>query len=474
AREDSDPSQRLDFELTLLENSSLAAPLPAYPGARSARVTWLGNAPLALAGSWRPQTGAVLFNGSWQPIDVTVIADGDDKLFRISLHQLALDCSGRNGGAATVSGTGAGTGTCNFLQSSDVQMQDFAIGDLVLEDVHAITNSTLDSGNGRASMRLGPGSRIAIGHASAAGIELTDANFLVQEAVDVAIDDDGVVDLSSNGLTLYLPDLRVADMTLQGVINASDFRAHIPVDEAPMLGAEVSIRDIGVNPLPVIPRRPEFDARMELSHNQLGIDGLLRLAGIPLIEIDASHMLSSGSGSAQLQILPLHFDELFTNLGQIFLNFPFEADIIAGSASGGSALQWQVGEETRIEGEVRLDLDSLSGYYQETAILDLDAAVAGHLSNDGFVSDGMQAISIASVDPGMPITNIGLRYALDTTRQVATVAGLRANMFSGNLEASDIRYDIATSSTDFELRLQAIDLTRILSLAAYDGVRATG
>src|SRR5690606_16838256 len=132
---------------------------------------------------------------------------------------------------------------------------------------------------------------------------------------DVAIDGDGVVDLSSNGLTLYLPDLRVADMTLQGVINASDFRAHIPVDEAPMLGAEVSVRDIGVNPLPVIPRRPEFDARMELSHNQLGIDGLLRLAGIPLIEIDASHMLSSGSGSAQLQILPLHFDELFTNLG---------------------------------------------------------------------------------------------------------------------------------------------------------------
>ena len=465
---DGDPLQRLDFELTLQENSALAAPLPAYPGASTASFDWQSNGPLALAGSWRPQSGAVLFNGSWQPIDITVVADGEQKLFRIGLHQLALDCSGSNAVVAA-----AGGATCTFLQSSDVQMQDFAIGDLVLEDVRAITNSTLDSGT-VTSLRMGPGSRVAIGHASAAGIELIDANFLVQDAVTVVIDEDGVVDLSGNGLELYLPDLRVAETTVQAVLNASNFRAHIPVEGAPAISAELGVRDIGIDPLPVTPRRPEFTAQVALFQDQLGVDGVLRAAGIPLLEIGATHGLSSGVGSARLQIPTLQFDELFTNLSQLFIEFPYPADFIDGSVGGSSELQWQLGEQTRAEGTLRLDLEGLSGYYQEIALVDLDAVVAGRLSEKGFVSDGRQAVSIASIDPGMPISNIAFDYQLDTISSLLTVEGLRANMFNGSIAASDIHFDIADVSTDFELQLQAIDLTRILSLAAYDGVRATG
>src|SRR5690606_38136553 len=337
----------------------------------------------------------------------------------------------------------------------------------------AITNSTLDSG-AVTSLRMGPGSRVAIGHASAAGIELTDANFLVQDAVTVVIDGDGAVDLAGNGLELYLPALRLAETTVQAVLHASNFRAHIPVEDTPVMTAAIGARDISIAPLPVTPRRPEFSADVSLSDDQLGIDGVVSLAGISLLEVEANHALSSGAGSGRMQIPTLRLDELFTNLGQLFVDFPYPADLIAGSAGGSSELEWQLGEETRVNGTLRLDLENLSGYYQEIALVDLDAAVAGRLSEEGFVTEGMQAVSIASVDPGMPINDIAFHYQLDTTGNLHTVSGLEARMFNGRIAASDIRFDIASVSTDFELQLQAIDLTQILSLAAYEGVNATG
>src|SRR5690606_28463755 len=290
----------------------------------------------------------------------------------------------------------------------------------------------------------------------------------------VVIENEGVVDLAGNGLELYLPDVRLADTTVQTVLHASNFRAHVPVEDAPVMSAEVGARDISISPLPVTPRRPEFTAQVSLSQDLLGVNGVLRVAGIPLLEIGANHALSSGIGEATVQIPTLEFDELFTNLGQMFVDFPYPADFIAGSIGGNSELQWHLAEDTHMEGTLRLDLEGLSGYYEEIALVDLDAVLAGQLSEDGFVSDGMQAVSIASIDPGMPINNITFRYQLDTRDSLLTVAGLQASMFSGSLAASDIRFDIASVSTDFELQLQAIDLTRILSLASYDGVRATG
>ncbi|MDO8273320.1 MAG: YdbH domain-containing protein, partial [Gammaproteobacteria bacterium] len=248
-------------------------------------------------------------------------------------------------------------------------------------------------------------------------------------------------------------------------------------DTPPQLSAQLDARSLGSDQLPFQFRKPEITARLELSNNNLSVNGRLLIADRDILSVEGNVDLNSTTAQIHAQIPRLQFGPGQQTFAQLFLDIPVEADILAGSVAASADIAVRMNDTTgmQVSGPVQLNVDRLSGFYINTAVVDFSTDISGELLDSGdFVSEQALQGRIASVNPGLPVENISFNYGVDTRRKTLDLHDLQATIFNGALRSEGVAYNWAAAENTFTMVLERVDLSTLLDMGAYEGVQASG
>jgi hypothetical protein len=365
---------------------------------------------------------------------------------------------------------------CLLTQATRVQFPELIWRDNRLQDLLLISNGTFGFEQGRYTLQFAQGSRLELGAVENPIGQLTQVNLLVQQALDLALDENGRLSLSSQGIDFYLPNILI-DGKNSHVVSAISGLSLSRSDGDLQFQAHAQLRNLGSDWLPFILRKPELDIDIANRNSSLELAGLLRVADRDLLQIDSTFNTENLVGELHAETPTLEFESGSQSLSQWFFQAPFTADLIAGTLQGGADLSLETDDDGQwlFNGPLNLTLDKLSGFFQETAFIGLSTQLGGQMQNStDFKSDSPHSFDLKSVDPGLPIEDIHFLYDIDTRESFVNVTNFNARLFGGQAHSDGVRFDWSAPSNQITLELERIDLASMLSLAAYDSIRATG
>lgn len=220
-----------------------------------------------------------------------------------------------------------------------------------------------------------------------------------------------------------------------------------------------------------------FESDVLVTDKALSFDGSLRGGGQRnLLQIEASYKLHEQYGRARIFSRNLNFDADQKRLSKYFSSWPFDWDVLAGSAQLDSTVQWQgVGPELEITANIKQNVNGIAGVYQDVGFVGLDADLALQFqSPDRLKTTRAANISVDSVDVGVPIEAINARIQLDSHDQSVTLDRLQAKLFGGRVWVEEAVYYANQAHNKLFVGVDGIELNQLLQHAGYDAVQATG
>ncbi|MCB1649039.1 MAG: YdbH domain-containing protein [Pseudomonadales bacterium] len=368
---------------------------------------------------------------------------------------------------------------CKGQQAASLRVPGFSLPGIQAEEVVAISNGTVELDTGITRMEFGSGSRFELGRLQMADLEIRQFNALVQQSLSVTDDSSGLLQLNSNGLDLYMPDILQAGMASHAVAFMSGLDARLNLEDpvASQIRSQVSLRNLGSELLPFSLRMPQLHLNLDMSNRSGHVEGQLSLADREVLHLDARLDLDNAVGETTLDIPDLTFATGNDSLSALFFHPPFNADILSGRIRANAHLQFARADDGSwlLNGPLLLNADSLGGFYEDTAIVGLSLNVQGELrDSQDFFSTAPGRVDIESIDPGIAVEHIGLSFDIDTPASRVALRDIEASLFGGNIRSSGLVYDWSAQENRMELAIERLDLSRMLAMAAYDSVQASG
>lgn len=200
-----------------------------------------------------------------------------------------------------------------------------------------------------------------------------------------------------------------------------------------------------------------FEARLSAARGRV----LLHATGV--------HDLASGSGHAQLHLDPVRFARDGLRPGDLL---PALAQLIPsaqGKLEGHGELRWAAGAPPT--GSIDLGLRDLALDTAVARIEQLDAAVHVEGPWPPRIPPG-QLVSMARLDFGLELTNGLIRFGM-TRPGVIDVQSAEWH-FAGGRVLTQGRIDLSARERHIELRVEDVDLHRLLALVNLDGLSGEG
>lgn len=196
------------------------------------------------------------------------------------------------------------------------------------------------------------------------------------------------------------------------------------------------------------------------------------------LEINAvfQHQLTDSSGSAELQLPQYSFSSITPLSSMVNLTL-FNTDIVAGNVSAEAQLWWKRQSDKRwnIGGPVSLKLQNFSGFYQGNFFVDLNTEITGEVTDPfGLRSNGDLSATIATIDVGLPMSNIEWQYRFDTSAMQFRVEGLNIEVLGGSVSVPEFDYDATQDENELGIVLTGLNLASIVNLADYPALVVEG
>ncbi len=287
----------------------------------------------------------------------------------------------------------------------------------------------------------------------------------------------GELNLGVSELQLGLPQVEMPDVNLATSIGLRGLAVNR--DANGVIGARVHLLTDSMNLqrpdiwLPV----PVLDFELVIAGNNVSANGVLRGGGQKaLFDVELSHALDTGSGAARVVASTLAFDADENRLSAYFPYWPFDWDIYEGELEIDLGLRWKNAEQaTEIQGEIKQRLRGVAGVYGEIGFVGLDADFSAVLqSPDQLISLKPAVISLQSLDVGVPIEAIELRFLLNAARQELTLESLEARIFDGRVWIEDAVYRLNRDHNAIYIGVDGIRLDKLLELTGYDAIEGSG
>ncbi len=285
-------------------------------------------------------------------------------------------------------------------------------------------------------------------------------------------------ELVSPQLLVHLPQLRMDDRAFGARVALTALRATGESSPPRLAQLDTALRldDVQGLTLPYAVPTPALSATLSWDGTRLTSQGTLALAERLSLEGGLAFDTSTGQGRAQARLPDIRFDADNARLSTLLQASGLPGDILAGSVSALAELDLSrdATGSFQASGPFAIELIGLGGFLGDTAIAGLSTRLQGQLDSKGLRSEGLTALTIDSLDPGIPLQNLKADFALDTATGRMHLAGISLDVFGGRVSSSggDLAFDGGESV--FELQLERIDVERILALGAYEGVQASG
>lgn len=289
--------------------------------------------------------------------------------------------------------------------------------------------------------------------------------------------------LATRSSVLSLPAIRVGETLtgLTGDIHRLNLSRTLTPTGAGHTGlsahAEVSVSELYTNLVAINLWPMRLDQHLTWQHDTVHSVGALLQDSQRRLVNDLTHNLIAGTGQGTLDVPQIEFNDSDQKLSDLVTPLPWQADILAGALSAQARLSWLTGEDSppAVSGDVRVLLDNISGYIREIAFLRLTTDVTAELLPDWQVrSTRAASVSMASLDAGIELTNISSDFWIDSEAGSVSLSNASLNVFGGTVSSDQLHYQLEDNDSRFTININNIDLDKVLSLSAYEGVSATG
>lgn len=335
-----------------------------------------------------------------------------------------------------------------FVSQQEVLFPDSG----VLANIRPGATLTL-TGLATADSRVG---RIEGKLVSDATLELVDAGWrLAVDSLDTRIEALTVSDALSVAAPLFLENLRISMLDDVPSLNAGIF--------APSLSATFGKHKIAL---------PGLKGSISLQGEDAGAE--LKTVGLQKdASIKAQHNAATGTGRITTSDASISFDR--QHLSRRIAPWPRGRDIVAGSVSFELDANWARKKSGPVmDARGSLTLSDLAGYYGGTAFAGLATRLnIAYRTTTGFVSDP-SSITIALIESGLPLENLSADYKADLNTLSLDVQNLRMTAVGGVISADPFSYHTDSAVNTLTLNIEALDLTKLLSLKEFEAVEVSG
>ena len=303
----------------------------------------------------------------------------------------------------------------------------------------------------------------------------------------VYLTDDNSLAADLPQLSINLPGISIEDYQITTQLRLSDGNFFLPLNENITAGSstgkfQLQADSINIRqqvPTAAAPWLPALALKSSISikQNQLSTEAtVLTDQQKTLITINASHHFNDASGQATFSTDSMTFAKGHTKLSKLFSSWPFKADVQKGTLTMTADINWlQQKKIQKINGQLNLQLQQLTGFYQNFAFIGLDADINMRLQHPWqFISSKPLQISLAALDIGLPLHHLELSLQADSSKRLIQLQRFNAQLLGGSIGTSNITYIAGAEYTDLPLTVTNVQIKDILALADYDNVEGTG
>jgi len=304
----------------------------------------------------------------------------------------------------------------------------------------------------------------------------SEATFQSAASLDIPLGSIDDMRLTADALAISLPVLRT-DESMTG------FQLHIrDLDTMPLapsrLTATLTLSNAYTNLFSLNLWNAALTTDISLENNIAAFNTAVTLNGRTAATANGRHNLETRSGQGQMEIPDVTFDDVNNRLTDFISPLPVTADLLAGTLSGNAELQWQLPETQAtptVSGIVDLTLTDVGGFYETLGFVDLSTRIHAHLGEDlQLRSLSEQHLRLGRLDVGLGIEDIEAHFQFNTEGPTVSLHEASMALFGGRVLADRLDYDAAATENTNTLILDSIDIARVMSLSAYEGVSATG
>lgn len=377
--------------------------------------------------------------------------------------------------------------TCDFSVNSTLQAESAALAVPATETPDSIqlrepslTVPTLEGtvADNTLSLQASAGTLLALPEAvlGALSARNTEATLHSAASLDIPLASIDELRLQAGELSVALPLLRNGDHMAGLELRAQDLDTR-PMG-AFMLDTEIQLSNAYTNLFSLNLWDATLTADIAVDDGTAGFDATLVLNGHPAAIVNGEHDLAAFTGQGRLEVPDVTFDESGNRLSDFIDPLPVPADLLSGTVGGQAELQWhrQEGQAVpAVTGIVDLALTDVAGYFDSVGFIDLGTRIHARLDEDWQLQSlTEEQFRIGRLDAGVIIEDIETIFRFDSAGPSIQLREAGMAVFGGRIMADRLEYDARAECSTNTLILDRLDMARVLSLSAYEGVTATG
>lgn len=374
---------------------------------------------------------------------------------------------------------------CSLSGDASVAVADASIDSIGIAGLELVLAGTVALDSGGFSLELKERARLA-----ATSINVAESSWLAPELSTNSTvrlrytGDEGVVVEEPVAGTLQFPRIEHNDLAASAIIAWSEGHVrglgqrqeHGQGDSASGgLSFETDYLDIqsAATWLPVLTLQGQIDYAAD-AVSMLG--AVLDADGGRLVALKAAHNLPSTSGTLSMDSGRLVFNSPDKNLASRFADWPFDWDLLGGTANVVAEFSWQqTATALEFSGVSEWAMQDIDARYDDLALMGLNTEVQlSHHSLDAFSTQQPMTLAAATLDVGARIENLESSLSFDSRSGAWSVDHASAQMLGGRVSCVGCRRESTAVPAELRVQIDGLDLAEVLALTEYAAVQGTG
>lgn len=189
--------------------------------------------------------------------------------------------------------------------------------------------------------------------------------------------------------------------------------------------------------------------------------------------VKAHHNLDTGVGGISIADATVSFSA--RNLAKRLKPWRHDWDFVAGEVAIDGQANWAHPDpESITNGQLRVNVAELSGYYADTVFTGLSTSVAAAYDSATGLTAEPSNITVGLLDMGLPIENVTANYVLDPKLRAVDVTGLQMTGFGGVIWADPFSFHTESAGNNLVVHGESLEISEILDLKEFATVEVSG
>jgi len=285
---------------------------------------------------------------------------------------------------------------------------------------------------------------------------------------------ESLLEIAMPTLAADIPNMQLADYEMGLAVTFTNAIAQLGEETRASFSVASDHISTGITDITI--RNPAFNADVQYANDN--VSGVLRIAIANQLQAQANGELNltTQTGSLNWEIEPYFFSSI-TPLSALVAQSIIKTDILAGSIAGSGNLTLSTDADGNWQaiGPANIQLNDLAGFVNDVVYVGLSSELKTSVGDNWSIkSSELLGARIATLDVGLPLTDISWNYSFNSDDQSLAIKNLAIYTLGGEISMADFDYALANPDTKLTVVITNLDLHTIVELAQYPGLNVQG